>query len=268
MLALQNIFDVFGIFESVSTILYNCKGSDNLALEIAYVKNGLLNVRVQDMVNLDRDIIARVIAKRMFENANRRIRNIRRNSDLISPAVADVLQYLPNGLFSVKGKSKEEILKDLLMANNFLTQSTSTVKGAKEFTKQFNTEFKELTPREKSKLWQVARAIELEYPQFYNQRTRDNKKYGSTQFANMIENKIREYRHILTNGIGGDLLQDLKQYSTAEKRETSFLKMLKDFQQYAAKENAKILRTMNRNNNVKKKHFKGNDAFKIEVEKL
>lgn len=241
-------------------------------MTIAYVKNGKLNITIKELFEMDRAEIYKLIGKRLFENANRRVLNIRSKKDLISPSTSEVIKQ---GRFSAKGKTKEELIKEVLRANNYLNQIDSTVKGAKLFTANIEKQTPNLTPAERSVVWDIFDNLRQNNPAYFENLKRNAGLYGdSSQVRKNIVSKVKEYRHEIPSGLGGDLLsrerKDIK--ATAAERQQAIEDIKRFFRETIDRENAKIERKMKKRG-VKPATFSYEDATKdfntkIEVEKL
>ena len=142
------------------------------------------------------------VAKRLFENANRRIRNIRK-SGLISPAYESVMAT--GGEFFVKGASTEELVKEIARCLTFLNSDEgATVQSARKYTKAIENAQQGLTPNESKIKWEIYSKLKQMYPTYFADKlTRRN--YDSDRVLQAIENKIIEKRRSVYGGIGGDL---------------------------------------------------------------
>lgn len=241
-------------------------------MTIAYVKNGKLNITVPELFAMNREEIYKLIGKRLFENANRRMSNIYYRSDLISPSTAENKKI---GRFSAKNKSKEELIREVLRANNYLNQNDSTVKGAKQFTANVIAETPNLTPAERRVVWDIFDNARQNNPAYFENLKRNAGLYGdSAQFRRNIVMKVKESRHEIPQGLGGDLLsrdrKDIK--ATVAERLTAIEEIKRFFRDKIDSENAKIERKM-KLRGVKPATFSYEEATKgfntkIEVEKL
>ena len=241
-------------------------------MQIAYVKNGKLNITVQELFAMNREEIYRLIGKRLFENANRRVTNISGKSDLISPSTTEAKRI---GRFSAKGKDKEQLIREILRANTYLNQNDSTVKGAKLFTANVIAQTPNLTPNERRVVWDIFDNARQNNPAYFENLKRNAGLYGdSSQFRRNIVMKVKEARHDIPQGLGGDLLsrerKDIK--ATAAERMQAIEEIKRFFRDKIDKENSKIERKM-KLRGVKPAKFTYEEALqsvnmKIEVEKL
>lgn len=198
-------------------------------MTIAYIRDGTLNVTYHELTQLDRAALYDLVGKRIFENANRRVRNIRVKKDLISPAVYDVKKG--GGLFSAKGKDKEQLIREILRADNFLKQQTSTVRGAKQFTREIDRLQPNLTPRERSVVWDIFHNIEANNPIYFAELKKKNGLYGdSHRLVREIETVVRNQRAVIPSGLGGDLLsRDKKEIRATAGERSRAIENLKQF---------------------------------------
>ena len=155
-----------------------------------------------DWYNYEREQLAKV-AKRLFENANRRIRNIR-GRGLTSPAYASVMET--GGEFYVKGASTEELVKEIARCLTFLNSDDgSTVAQAKKYTRAIQQATPDLTPNESKKVWEIYRRLREEYPTFFASPKSSRGRYDSDSIVNEIRDKVIESRKRVIGGLGGDL---------------------------------------------------------------
>ena len=123
--------------------------------------------------------------------ANKRIKRLEAK-DYNTPALRYTMEH--GGKFSVKGKSKTELLMEMKRAKGFLGAKTSTVSGAKksiqtmmESQKKINPEFKgELTKEEVDKYWEAIDKIRKMQPASFNNLC--------LQYIAQIENYIERGR--------------------------------------------------------------------------
>lgn len=83
------------------------------------------NIPYEDLEKLDRRDLAK-LTSRLVSAANKRLRGFTQRGLSLN------LKSLSNGVFSTKGKSKEELLKEFGRVSNFLEKKTSTVRGYKK----------------------------------------------------------------------------------------------------------------------------------------
>jgi len=141
------------------------------------------------------------VAKRLFENANRRIRNIRK-SGLTSPAYESVMST--GGEFYVKGASTEELVKEIARCLTFLNSNEgATVQSARKYTKAIEN-MQGLTPNENKIKWEIYNKLKQMYPTYFADKL-TRRKYDSDRVLQAIENKIIEKRRSVYGGIGGDM---------------------------------------------------------------
>lgn len=101
-------------------------------------------------------------ASKLFTTVNRRYRNV---LEKVGPTPATEyirkergLESSPTTPFSVKGKSREEVLDLMREAVDFTEAKTSNVKGAADWiskleTKSWYSDYQDLSKKEKNKLW-------------------------------------------------------------------------------------------------------------------
>jgi len=142
------------------------------------------------------------VAKRLFETANRRIRNIRKNG-LMSPAYSSVMET--GGEFYIKGASTEELVKEIARCLTCLNSNEgATVSTARKYTKAIENSQQGLTPNESKIKWDIYSKLKQMYPTYFaDKMTRRN--YDSDRILQEIERHIVEKRRSVYGGIGGDL---------------------------------------------------------------
>lgn len=80
------------------------------------------------------------IAKRVFNTANKRVERLEKNEAIYSsPAYKSMKQS--GGRFSMRGKSRNELLKEIKRAYGFMENKTSSEKGAKQFYEELKKSF-------------------------------------------------------------------------------------------------------------------------------
>lgn len=189
-------------------------------LTIAYIRDGTLNVTIPELTQLDRQQLYDLVGKRLFENANRRVRNIRVKKDLVSKSVYDVMHS--GGLFSARGKDKDQLINEIRRANNFLLQQDSTVKGAKQYTADVNQRTPNLTADEKKIMWDIYRNIEANHPIYMAELKRKTGAYGdSHRLVRYVETVVKQNRALFPSGLAGDLVSSTKKEIRATAGERS-----------------------------------------------
>lgn len=86
---------------------------------------------VRQLENLDFNDLKKLVSAQ-GQSANRRIRNIRESDKTSKRAVNQVARQQQGGRFSVKGKSRDELLREARQIQNFNKSKSGTVKGATE----------------------------------------------------------------------------------------------------------------------------------------
>ena len=206
-------------------------------LTIGYVKNGVLSpdVRREEMYNLDRKQIA-AIAKRIFENANRRLVNLRARglvskdeNGFVSSYSRAAMELLQNNLyfsFSARGKSLHSLINAIFDADNFLKQPDSTVKGARANQTELKYYTPNMTERERRLFIRMSETLYEMFPNYF--KSLHNNKYESEQYKRYSVGTIRERRKDIEGGLGGDLFSNTKREikATAVEREMAYLQAL------------------------------------------
>lgn len=147
-------------------------------------------------------------AKRVFETANRRMRNIRfysENRGAVSPAYIRAMET--GGLFSKRGKNQRELIRELNRAYAFLNSDDgSTVRSAMEYGKLIRDMTPNLTDGERSILYAAYREIEKKYPAYIGQKNSKGNWVNSDKLMAMVDRVIRDARSSIYGGLAGDLL--------------------------------------------------------------
>lgn len=236
-------------------------------LTIAYVSNGRLNVTVPELYNLDRKQLYDLVGKRLFENANRRIRNIRAKK-LISESVYENRKI---GMFSARGKTKEQLIDEIRRANNFLTQPDSTVKGAKLRTADMQRLHPNLTKSEMLVVYDVYKNIEANNPIYFAELAKKTGMYGdSNRLMAEIKTVVYNKRVDFPQGLSGDLLSRDKKVirATAAERERAIEDIKAFFRAKYDKVERQIVRHSGKSLSLSYEEAMGLNSGKIEVEKI
>lgn len=142
----------------------------------------------------------RKLTSRLVSSANKRIRRIE-SAGAESPSLREVRES--GGVFSVKSKNYNELQKEFARARRFFKSKTSTVAGAKRYTKKFEEFTKGLNEEQKkdffnvlSKLRQTDRATyESHYKEFVekNRELTKNSSLDSDDVYNILKKKLDAY---------------------------------------------------------------------------
>ena len=104
---------------------------------------------IKDILSMSEDVLSgyspsqqREIVSRLASAANKRIRNLEKNSAQ-TPALLRIEES--GGKISVKGKTVDQVLNEFNRAKRFLQSQSSTVKGWKQQVKQVKTAFEDVT---------------------------------------------------------------------------------------------------------------------------
>lgn len=104
---------------------------------------------IKDILSMSEDVLSgyspshqREIVSRLASAANKRIRNLEKNSAL-TPSLLRIEES--GGKISVKGKSSEQVLNEFNRAKRFLQSQSSTVRGWKQQVKQVEAAFEDVT---------------------------------------------------------------------------------------------------------------------------
>lgn len=128
------------------------------------------------------DLIAQM--QPTIDAANKRLKRLQ-GMETLSPALNSVLQS--GGKFSIKGKTRNEILKESSRAISFINMKTSTVSGAKQFEKNFaaklSNKSKNITNDQRKTLFDSFRKLQQISPVGLNI-------YGSERLVRMLADEV------------------------------------------------------------------------------
>lgn len=121
-----------------------------------------------------------------IDAANKRLKRLQ-GMKTLSPALNSVMES--GGKFSLKGKSRNEVLKEASRAIAFINMKTSTVSGAKEFEKGFaaklSNKAKDITNEQRKLLFDNFRKLQQISPVGLNI-------YGSDRLIRMLADEITD----------------------------------------------------------------------------
>lgn len=125
-------------------------------------------VGTHGIAGLDRETLKQ-IARPIIREANLRLRMIEdAGLETSSPAYQFIKRQLNDGKLSASGKDTNTIKNNLRLAYDFLHTTTSTVEGAKEYSRWLDRAIgTDLTENEKTFIWKLVHKFEDEYPQRY-----------------------------------------------------------------------------------------------------
>lgn len=119
-----------------------------------------------------------------IDAANKRLKRLQ-GMETLSPALNSVMQS--GGKFSIKGKTRNEILKESSRALSFINMKTSTVSGAKQFEKNFaaklSNKSKNITNDQRKTLFDSFRKLQQISPVGLNI-------YGSERLVRMLADEV------------------------------------------------------------------------------
>lgn len=119
-----------------------------------------------------------------IDAANKRLKRLQ-GMETLSPALNSVMQS--GGKFSIKGKTRNEILKETSRALSFINMKTSTVSGAKQFEKNFaaklSNKSKNITNDQRKTLFDSFRKLQQISPIGLNI-------YGSERLVRMLADEV------------------------------------------------------------------------------
>lgn len=129
-----------------------------------------------------KDLIAQI--QPTIDAANKRLRRLQ-GMETLSPALNSVMQS--GGKFSIKGKTRNEVLKEASRAISFINMKTSTVSGAKQFEKNFaaklSNKSKNITNDQRKTLFDSFRKLQQISPVGLNI-------YGSERLVRMLADEV------------------------------------------------------------------------------
>ena len=119
-----------------------------------------------------------------IDAANKRMKRLQ-GMETLSPALNSAMQS--GGKFSIKGKTRNEILKESSRAISFINMKTSTVSGAKQFEKNFaaklSNKSKNITNDQRKTLFDSFRKLQQISPVGLNI-------YGSERLVRMLADEV------------------------------------------------------------------------------
>ena len=128
------------------------------------------------------DLIAQM--QPTIDAANKRLKRLQ-GMETLSPALNSVMQS--GGKFSIKGKTRNEILKESSRAISFINMKTSTVSGAKQFERNFaaklSNKSKNITNDQRKTLFDSFRKLQQISPVGLNI-------YGSERLVRMLADEV------------------------------------------------------------------------------
>lgn len=128
------------------------------------------------------DLIAQM--QPTIDAANKRLKRLQ-GMETLSPALNSAMQS--GGKFSIKGKTRNEILKESSRALSFINMKTSTVSGAKQFEKNFaaklSNKSKNITNDQRKTLFDSFRKLQQISPVGLNI-------YGSERLVRMLADEV------------------------------------------------------------------------------
>ena len=129
-----------------------------------------------------KDLIAQM--QPTIDAANKRLKRLQ-GLETLSPALNSVLQS--GGKFSIKGKTRNEVLKEASRALSFINMKTSTVSGAKQFERNFaaklSNKSKNITNDQRKTLFDSFRKLQQISPVGLNI-------YGSERLVRMLADEV------------------------------------------------------------------------------
>ena len=150
------------------------------------------------------DLIAQM--QPTIDAANKRLKRLQ-GMETLSPALNSVMQS--GGKFSIKGKTRNEILKESSRALSFINMKTSTVSGAKQFEKNFaaklSNKSKNITNDQRKTLFDSFRKLQQISPVGLNI-------YGSERLVRMLADEVVDENYSFENTMDKALKELEREY--------------------------------------------------------
>lgn len=141
-----------------------------------------------------------------IDAANKRLKRLE-GMKTLSPALNSVMES--GGKFSIKGKSRNEVLKEASRAIAFINMKTSTVSGAKQFEKNFaaklSTKSKNITNDQRKLLFDSFRKLQQISPVGLNI-------YGSDRLVRMLADEVVDEKYSFETTMNKALKELTKAY--------------------------------------------------------
>ena len=142
----------------------------------------------QNFEKMKRDELAKQLQP-TIDAANKRLKRLQGLENL-SPALNSAMQS--GGKFSIKGKTRNEVLKEASRALSFINMKTSTVSGAKQFEKNFaaklSNKSKNITNDQRKTLFDSFRKLQQISPVGLNI-------YGSDRLVRMLADEVTDTKY-------------------------------------------------------------------------
>lgn len=139
----------------------------------------------QNFEKMKRDELAKQLQP-TIDAANKRLKRLE-GMKTLSPALNSVMES--GGKFSIKGKSRNDVLKEASRAIGFINMKTSTVSGAKQFEKGFaaklSNKAKDITNEQRKLLFDNFRKLQQISPVGLNI-------YGSDRLIRMLADEVTD----------------------------------------------------------------------------
>lgn len=143
---------------------------------------------LKKLTNLSRAEVYKQV-KPTIDAANKRLKRLQGLENL-SPALNSAMQS--GGKFSIKGKTRNEVLKEASRALSFINMKTSTVSGAKQFEKNFaaklSNKSKNITNDQRKTLFDSFRKLQQISPVGLNI-------YGSDRLVRMLADEVTDTKY-------------------------------------------------------------------------
>ena len=142
-----------------------------------------------------------------IDAANKRIKRLQ-GMETLSPALSSVMEN-GSGKFSLKGKTRNEVIKEASRAIAFINMKTSTVSGAKQFENNFaaklSNKSKNITNDQRKLLFDSFRKLQQISPVGLNI-------YGSDRLVRMLADEVVDEKYSFENTMNKALNELTKAY--------------------------------------------------------
>ncbi len=246
--------------------------AERLNIAKIYVKDGKLTpvASYSELVKLDRKELA-AIAKRIFENANRRMANIRASGLAGYSEILNSIAKTDGRAFHARGKSDRELVDAIRRADFFLSQYGSKVKDVKEIERERAAISPNLTREELRAVNRIYGGLHENYPRFFEKLRKNG--YSSDQYRNYVVELVMNQRREILGGLGGDLFASEKRSikATAAEREKALKTVMRQAEKYIEAEERKLNRQVNVPRSYSSPKFKVNNippVVDVDIEKL
>jgi len=184
--------------------------------------NDIMNLYIEDVLYLNKKDLARITG-RIQSAANKRIKRLREKGVAeYSPAIIRSLGDKVK--FSIKGKTRNEILKEFVSIKRFLNAKTSSLSGFKAYKKRIEEKVGEpLTNERMKEMFKIFRKYRESNIAIFHRinKLANQKNYGSDQAEKFISEALKDGKD------EGEILQKLDKklhdvYENLEEQEEQY----------------------------------------------